>query len=162
MIQKSLVLLKPDCLQRQFCGEILTRFEKAGFKVVGMKMIKPDEEQFGKHYYDVKERHGEKIYNNNLKAMTMAPVVAMVLEGANAIETIRKMVGPTEPKQALPGTIRGDYSHQTYAIADANDIGIKNLIHASANQEDAQREIGLWFTEEELYNYKTVHEVHLF
>lgn len=162
MIQRTLVLLKPDCLQRQFCGEIFTRFEKVGLKIVALKMVKPDENHFAQHYYDVKERHGEKIFKNNLKAMMIAPVIAMVLEGVNAIGNVRKMIGPTEPKEALPGTIRGDYSHQSYAIADKNDIGVKNLVHASANETDAQREIALWFNEAELYNYKTVHEVHLF
>ncbi|MBS3112858.1 nucleoside-diphosphate kinase [Candidatus Woesearchaeota archaeon] len=162
MIQRTLILLKPDCVQRQFCGEIITRFEKAGFKIVGMKLVKPNENQFAQHYADVKDRHGEKIFNNNLKAMIFGPIVAMVLEGANAIESVRKMIGSTEPRQALPGTIRGDYSHQSYAIADKNDIGVKNLIHASADEADAQREVSLWFTNQELYDYKTVHDVHLF
>ncbi len=162
MIQKTLVLLKPDCIQRQFCGEILTRFEKAGYKIIGMKMLQKDEEHYAKHYYDVAERHGEHILVRNQKSMTTGPVIALILEGANAIESIRKMVGATEPKQALPGTIRGDYAHQSYAIADKNDIGIRNLVHASANEKDAEYEINLWFNQDELHNYKTVHEVHLF
>ncbi|MFA5141786.1 MAG: nucleoside-diphosphate kinase [Candidatus Woesearchaeota archaeon] len=162
MIQKTLVLLKPDCVQRQLCGEVLLRFEKVGFKIKGMKMVWESEEHYGKHYYDVAERHGQEIFKKNLKTMVIGPVVAMVLEGEDAIETIRKMVGPTEPKQALPGTIRGDYSHQTYGAADKAGMGIKNLIHASANPKDAEYEINLWFKGNELYDYKTVHEVHLF
>ncbi len=162
MIQKTLVLLKPDCVQRQLCGEILQRFERTGFKIVGMKMLHKGEDHYAKHYYDVAERHGQEIFKKNLKAMTAGPVIAMVLEGEDSIECVRKMVGSTEPKSALPGTIRGDYSHQNYAAADRAGMGIKNLIHASANPKDAEYEIGLWFSDDEMHSYKTVHEAHLF
>ncbi|MBS3170698.1 nucleoside-diphosphate kinase [Candidatus Woesearchaeota archaeon] len=158
MIEKTLVVLKPDCVQRGFSGEIITRFERVGYKIVGMKMIWPEGDFFKKHYYDVEERHGTEILMGNVKAMTSGPVIAFVLEGVNVIENIRKMVGPTEPKQAQPGTIRGDYAHYTYALADKNKIAVRNIIHASANTKDAEYEISLWFSQQELFNYQTVHE----
>ncbi len=161
MIERTLVILKPDCVQRQFCGEILSRFERVGLKVVGMKMVWPEGDFFKKHYYDVETRHGIEILMGNVKAMTDGPVIAFVLEGVNSIENVRKMTGPTEPKQAMPGTIRGDYSHYTYALADKNKIAVKNIIHASANAKDSEYEIGLWFSAQELYSYKTVHEKHI-
>lgn len=160
MIERTLVVFKPDCVQRQFCGEILSRFERVGLKIVGVKMVWPEGDFFKKHYYDVEERHGTEILMGNVKAMTDGPVIAFVLEGVNVIENVRKMVGPTEPKQAMPGTIRGDYSHYTYALADKNKIAVRNILHASANAKDAEYEIGLWFSAQELYNYKTVHEKH--
>jgi len=159
MIERTLVLLKPDCVMRCFMGEVLTRFERAGYKVVGMKMVWKDDKFLEKHYYDVEERHGREIMEMNLKAMTDGPVVAMVLEGPSAIEGIRKMVGPTEPRKAAPGTIRGDFSHYTYALADKKKVGVRNLVHASADAKDAKYEIALWFTEEEMHSYKTVHDV---
>tara|TARA_Y100000310_G_scaffold340855_1_gene438057 strand:+ start:2603 stop:3091 length:489 start_codon:yes stop_codon:yes gene_type:complete len=158
MIERTLVVLKPDCLQRGFCGEIITRFERVGFKIAGMKMIWPDQDFIKKHYYDVEERHGTEILMGNVKAMTESPVIAIVLEGVNAIENIRKMVGPTEPKKAAPGTIRGDYAHYTYGLADKKKIAVRNIVHASANTKDAELEIGLWFSIEDLHNYETVHE----
>ena len=160
MIERTLVVLKPDCVQRGFCGEIITRFERVGYKIVGMKMIWADGEFFKKHYFDVEERHGTEILMGNVKSMTNGPVIAFVLEGINVIENIRKMVGPTEPKQAPPGTIRGDFAHYTYALADKNKVAVKNMIHASANKKDAEYEINLWFSMDEMHNYQTVHEKH--
>lgn len=156
--QKTLVLLKPDCVMRQFVGEIITRFEKAGYKIIAMKMVWYDNDFFEKHYHDVEERHSRKILEMNLKAMTTGPIIAMVIEGINAIESVRKMVGPTEPKKAAPGTIRGDYSHYTYKLADKKEIAVRNLIHASADKKDAKYEIDLWFDKKELHSYKTVHD----
>jgi nucleoside-diphosphate kinase len=159
MKQRSLVLLKPDAVQRCFSGEIITRFEKAGMKIVGMKMVWTDKEMAKEHYAE----HVEKPFYSGLEDMiTEGPVIAMVLEGIEVISTIRKMVGSTEPKGAAPGTIRGDYAHASYGYADEKGIGLKNLIHASANQEDADKEVSLWFSNEELHTYKTVHDVHLY
>ena len=90
------------------------------------------------------------------------PLLAMVIEGVESIALVRKMVGGTEPKSAAPGTIRGDYSHISYGQADKKSIGLKNIIHASANAEDAEKEIALWFSQNELHSYKTVHEMHTF
>ncbi|RMF07149.1 nucleoside-diphosphate kinase [Candidatus Woesearchaeota archaeon] len=157
MIERTLVLLKPDAVQRCFVGEIITRFERVGLKIVGMKMVWVDKEFSRKHYSD----HVDKPFYPGLENfITEGPVIAMVLEGIHAVEVVRKLVGPTEPKQAPPGTIRGDFSHHSYAYTDKKGIAIKNLIHASGSVEDAKKEVSLWFKPEELHSYKTVHDVH--
>ena len=157
MIERTLVLLKPDAVQRAFVGEIITRFERVGLKIVGMKMVWVDEDFSKKHYSD----HVDKPFYPGLEEfITEGPVIAMVLEGIHAVEIVRKIVGPTEPKQAPPGTIRGDFSHHSYAYTDKKGIAIKNLIHASGSVEDAEKEVSLWFKPEELHSYKTVHDVH--
>ncbi|RME31086.1 nucleoside-diphosphate kinase [Candidatus Woesearchaeota archaeon] len=162
-IERTLVLLKPDAVQRGFMGEIITRFERAGLKMVGCKMVWADEERAKQHYReeDIVPRRGEKVWNVLLKGIREGPVLAFVLEGVHAIEIVRKMVGATEPKAAAPGTIRGDYAHVSFAHADAKGTHIKNLIHASANAADAATEIAVWFTPEELHSYRTVHDVHV-
>ena len=162
IIQRTLVLFKPDSVQRAIVGKVLQRFEDAGFKIVGMKMKWINKDFGNKHYYDVLERHGSKVLEGLLKNITEGPVIAMVLEGVSAIESVRKMVGSTEPKSALPGTIRGDFAQHSYALADNKGIGVKNIVHASANLKDAEYEIKLWFLPEELHTYKTVHEIHVF
>ena len=160
MIERTLVLLKPDAVQRTVCGEIISRFEKAGLKIVGVKMHWSNEEHAKKHYTeDITIRRGEAVRNRLLKFITEGPVIAIVLEGINAVEVVRKLVGGTEPRTELPGTIRGDYAHQSYDDADAKNIAVKNLIHASANKEEAQTEISLWFAQNELHSYKTVNDV---
>ena len=161
MIEKTLVLLKPDAVQRGLMGRIISRFEDAGFKVIGAKMVWMDKEFGKKHYFDVAERRGEQVLKVLLEFMTRGPVMAMCVEGINAVENVRKMVGSTEPKSAQPGTIRGVFAHVSYGYADNNGIGIKNLIHASGNVEEAKQEVGLWFKDEELHSYKTVHEIHI-
>ena len=159
MVQRTFVLIKPDGVQRSIVGRVIQRFEDAGFKIVGMKMKWVDSDFSKKHYRE----HVEKPFFKGLdEFIRQGPVVAFVLEGVNAIENVRKIVGGTEPKGAAPGTIRGDYAHVSYEYADRKGIGVKNIIHASANKEDAEYEIGLWFTAEELHTYKTVHDVHLF
>jgi nucleoside-diphosphate kinase len=158
MIERTLVLLKPDAVQRGLMGEIITRFERVGLKVVGCKMVWADKEFSKKHYAE----HVEKPFYKGLESViTSGPVLAMCIEGIEAISLVRKMVGATEPKGSAPGTIRGDYAHISYGHADEKGIGIKNLIHASANTGDAQRELELWFKPEELHSYKTVHDVHV-
>jgi nucleoside-diphosphate kinase len=157
-IERTLVLLKADAVQRGFIGEIITRFERVGFKIVGMKLVQVDKEFSRKHYA---EHLSKPFYAGLEELITMGPVVAMVIEGIEAIATVRKMVGSTEPKGAAPGTIRGDYAHVSYGYADAKNIGIKNLIHASANADDAKKEVPLWFAPNELHSYKTVHDVHI-
>ena len=162
MMERTLVLLKPDAVQRGLMGNIISRFENAGFKAVGAKMVWIDQEFGKKHYFDVAERRGEKVLEVLLGFMTTGPVMALCIEGVNAVENVRKMVGGTEPKTALPGTIRGDFAHISYAHADKEGKAIKNLIHASGNSEEAKQEVGLWFKKEELHTYKTVHEMHVF
>lgn len=160
-IERSLVLFKPDTVQRGLVGEILTRFERIGLKIVGTKMLAPTKEDYHKHYEEIGQmitRHGETIFNITLDMMNEGPVVAMVLEGIEAVEVIRKLVGPTEPKSAAPGTIRGDFSHISYGYADSVSKGIPNLIHASGDTEEAEREIAHWFNEDELFNYEALSE----
>ena len=162
MIESTLVLLKPDAVKRGLMGRVISRFEDAGLKVVGSKMVVIDQEFGKKHYYDIAARRGEKVLQVLLKFMTTGPVMALCLEGVNAVEVVRKLVGGTEPKSALPGTIRGDFAHMSYADADGQNKAIENLIHASGNAEEAKQEIALWFKAEELHSYKTAHEVHVF
>jgi len=162
MIEQTLVLLKPDAVKRGLMGRVISRFEDAGLKVVGSKMVLINEEFGKKHYYDIAARRGEKVLQVLLKFMTTGPVMALCLEGVNAVENVRKLVGGTEPKSALPGTIRGDFAHVSFAYADGQNKAIENLIHASGNAEEAKQEIALWFKAEELHSYKTAHEVHVF
>ena len=163
MIQRTLVLVKPDGVKRGLIGECIKRFEQRGLKIVGMKMEWIEKEHAKKHYTeDITRRRGEKVRNLLLDFITSGPVVAMVVEGVNVIEIVRKIVGETEPRTALPGTIRGDFSHISFSHADEKGKAIENLIHASSNQEDSKNEIALWFSKNELHSYKTVHEAHVF
>lgn len=160
-IEKTLILLKPDAVERGLSGRIIQRVEDAGFKIVGMKMIKADEGKAKEHYdEDVAKRRGEHIRKYNVDFITSGPVVAIVVEGVNAIENIRKLCGTTEPKAASPGTIRGDFSHTSYGHSDNEKKVIKNVIHASENTDYAKKEIALWFSPEEIVEYKNVHEKH--
>ncbi len=164
-MERTLVLLKPDAVQRGIMGRILSRFEDAGLKVVGAKMTRIDEHFARKHYDDIGEvgkRRGEKVLHNMTKVLSSAPVLALCLEGIQAVENVRKIVGATEPKSAAPGTIRGDFSHHSFAYTDAANKGVENVVHASGSLDDAKKEIELWFKPGELYDYKTVHEVHVF
>lgn len=139
-------------------GEILSRFEKAGFKAIGMKMKWVDTEFAKQHYVELVEK---PFYPGLEKYIQEGPVLAIAFEGVAAIENVRKIVGSTEPKGSAPGTIRGDYAHSSYAYSDDKGISLKNLIHASGNKEDAEREVALWFSKEELHTYKTVHDAHI-
>lgn len=152
-------MIKPDGVQRGVVGELLTRFEKVGLKIVAMKFIHVDADFSKKHY----SAHVEKPFYPGLEALlTSGPVIAMVLEGAKAIELVRKMVGATEPAKAQPGTIRGDYAHMNYARADGKGIALPNLIHASDSEEGAKTEISLWFSKEEIFDkYQTVFEKYM-
>ncbi len=131
------MMVKPDGFRRGLVGEILARFERKGFRIVGLKALRISQELAERHYAE----HREKPFFPSLVGfITSGPVVAMVLEGPNAVAEVRKMMGATHPKDALPGTIRGDY---------ATTID-ENVIHGSATLEDAEREIALFFRPEEL------------
>lgn len=161
MNERTLIILKPDAVGRGLVGEILSRFEKAGLKLVGAKMLSPSEEHYHHHYETIGKlisRRGEDAYKRNATAMMVGPVIAVVLEGVNSVAQVRKMVGSTEPHSAQPGTIRGDYAHMTIAHADAEDAGLPNLIHASGDPDEAKQEIAHWFAEQELFDYKNVHQ----
>ncbi|MBD3361207.1 nucleoside-diphosphate kinase [Candidatus Woesearchaeota archaeon] len=178
-VEKTLILAKPDAVQRGLVGEIIKRFEKVGMKIAGIKMIHANEEQLGQHYKDDKdwkisvgnktlkvakekgktmnetaEQIGDRIRKWNMETLKFCPVIAMVFEGHHAVEYGRKIVGSTEPRQAAPGTIRGDYSIESYALADAKKRTTLNLVHASESKEEAEREIKIWFNNEEIYDYE--------
>ena len=160
-VEKTLVVFIPDAVQRGIVGEILVRFERVGLKIVGTKMIAPSRDYFYKHYEEIgklETRRGEEAFNVTLDFMTQGPVIAIVLEGVEAVALVRKLVGPTEPKSAAPGTIRGDYSHMSFGYADLTKKGVANLIHASSDPAEAELEIDHWFSDDELYEYHLLHE----
>ncbi len=160
-MERTLIVFKPDAVMRGLVGEILSRFEKVGLKIVGTKMLVPTEQHLHGHYEGIgtlKTRKGEQIFQQTLVMMQSGPVIAMVLEGVEAINLVRKMVGPTEPKSAQPGTIRGDYAHVSYDYTNQHAVGIPNLLHASADASEAAKEIAHWFADTELYEYQNVHE----
>jgi nucleoside-diphosphate kinase len=153
-IEQTLVLVKPDGVQRGLAGEVIKRFEQRGLKIVGLKLTKAEEDLAKKHYTeDISKRRGEYVRNKLLKFLTSGPVIAIVVEGVDAIENVRKIVGDTESKKALPGTIRGDFSHLSFEHADAKEMPVKNLVHASANLEEAKSELSLWFSVDEIHDY---------
>lgn len=159
-MQRTLIIFKPDAVMRGIVGEILSRFERVGLKIVGAKMLQPDYEHFFQHYEGIgtlKSRKGEQIFETQLKEMQQGPVIAMVLEGVEAVEQVRKMVGSTEPKSAQPGTIRGDYSHMSYGQASNAKRGVPNVLHASADTTEAEQEISHWFSDSELVDYDVMH-----
>ncbi|MFA5933853.1 MAG: nucleoside-diphosphate kinase [Candidatus Paceibacterota bacterium] len=159
--EQTLIILKPDAVQRGVIGEIISRFEKVGLKIVATKMLQPDYDHYFHHYENIGKmisRRGQKPFDTTLEFMNAGPVVAFVLEGVDAASLVRKMVGATEPKSALPGTIRGDYSHMSFSRADEADMGVPNLIHASGDADEAKLEIAHWFSESEIFSYKTVHD----
>ena len=138
--ERTFIMIKPDGVQRGIIGEIITRFERKGYKLVAMKMTEPGKEHFEKHYA---EHIGKKFFPALMSYATSGPVVAMCWEGTNIVAQARKMLGATKPDDSAPGTIRGDY---------AIDCG-RNIIHGSDSVDSANREIALWFGEE-LVNWK--------
>lgn len=176
MNEKSLILIKPDTIKRKLIGEIITRFEKLGLTIKAMKMIIPAKEIANEHYKLSEEwckdvfdkskstaqkegrtfehtdyiKFGKLIQSKNVDFITGGPIISLVIEGPHAIEILRKIVGHTEPKQALPGTIRGDLVFDSYKIADKEERSVRNLVHASSSPEEAEREINLWFNKEEI------------
>lgn len=139
-MEKTYLMVKPDGVQRQLIGEIISRFERKGFQLVGAKLITISRELAKTHYQEHKDR---PFFNDLVDFITSGPVFAMVWQGENVIATARKMMGSTNPKDADPGTIRGDYGLTVR----------KNIIHGSDSLESANREIQLFFNEEELQDY---------
>ena len=177
--ERSLVLIKPDGVQRGLIGEIISRFEKKGLKITAMKMILPTREIAAKHYDQPEEAAralGEKtiatykeknetcwtddpleiakdIQKKLVRMMVAGPVVAMVIEGAHAIAHVRKIRGGTNPMTADVGTITGDYTIDSYFVADQAGRAIRNLAHASGSVAEAENEINIWFEEKEIMEY---------
>jgi nucleoside-diphosphate kinase len=182
--ERTLVVIKPDGVQRSLVGEITKRFERVGFKLVAMKMLVASEDFIEKHYtLDPNWRRitGEKTIKSYIdkgltppstdpleitakilerlkKYMTCGPVVAMVWQGAHAVKIVRKIVGGTEPLTSDVGTIRGDFVMDSYQMSDADDRSVRNLIHVSGSPEEAEREIKHWFKDEEIIKYSHVQE----
>jgi nucleoside-diphosphate kinase len=143
--QRTFVMIKPDGVQRGFIGEIINRFEKKGLKIVAMKMVSVSKDLAEKHYGVHK---GKPFFEPTVKYITSSPVVAMVLEGFNAIELVRNMMGKTNPAEATPGSIRGDFGQF---------IG-RNIVHGSDGLDTAKFEIDLWFKPEEISKYSRIDE----
>lgn len=133
-IQRTLIVLKPDAVQRAIAGELITRFERRGLRIAGLRLVEVERSLAERHYAVHK---GKFFYEDLVKTISASPVVAAVLEGPNAIAIVRAMVGATRPHEAAPGTIRGDYAL----------VGLRNLVHASDAPETAAAEIALWFPE---------------
>ena len=189
--ERSLVILKPDTVQRSLMGEVIKRFEQTGLKISAMKMFMATEEQLLKHYHKTDEwflkkgnriiedlkthglpvekepiEYGKDIIRTIVRYMTAAPVVAMILEGNQAVAVVTKLVGTTEPATSDVGTIRGDFALDSYYLCDVDGSrGLRNLVHCTdvADGEGAaEREIGIWFTEEEIMKYRLVSEAMLY
>lgn len=158
-VERTLVLLKPDALVRGFAGKIITRFEDAALKIVGVKMKWMDEEFTRRHYFDLEERMGSKVYEMTATFMQQGPVIALVLEGYEAVTTVRKIIGSTFPTEAPAGTIRGDFSHHGKVASTASGKAAANLVHASGNKAEAEQEVELWFGKDELHDYRTLAEI---
>ncbi|RJR10325.1 nucleoside-diphosphate kinase [Candidatus Parcubacteria bacterium] len=160
-LERSLVLLKPDAVNRGLIGEIIHRFERTGLKIAGLKLVWSDEDTALKHYNeDLAKRRGQKVRDLMVAMITSGPIVAIAIEGVEAVEVVRKMVGETEPKSAAPGTIRGDYAHLSFKHADDTEKAVFNLIHASANVKEAQEEISYWFQDFELQDHRPDYTKH--
>lgn len=176
--ERTLVLLKPDAIQRGLVGEIISRFEKKGLKIVAMKMAWPTKKLAMDHYFwsdEEKEASGKRTIEaysaKGLKITKTAkeyaadvqrrlysylqsgPIVAMIIEGAHAIEQVRKLVGHGNPLSADVGTIRADMTIESYVIADEVDRAARNLVHASGNPSESEREIKVWFKEDDIVDY---------
>lgn len=187
-MERTLVLIKPDALKRGIVGEIISRFEKIGLKIIGCKLIQV-ERDFAQKHYPVTDEWLLKVGNNTLTDCTKygidvvknlgtdkpleigklvwkwnvdylisGPVIALVLKGNHAVENVRSMVGSTVPTLASPGTIRGDFSLDSAISANAVGRAIFNLVHASSSKEEAEREIEMWFSKNEIHDYKRLEE----
>ena len=156
--ERTLVVLKPDAVARGLTGRIIQRFEDASLKIIGMKMRQMDADFTRKHYFDLEERLGSAVYNATAEFMQRGPVVAFVVEGEDAVATVRKIVGSTYPNEAQPGSIRGDFAHQSKAVAVATGKAVANLVHASGKRDEAEYEVDLWFDKNELFSYRSLAE----
>ncbi|HEY2640830.1 MAG TPA: nucleoside-diphosphate kinase [Streptosporangiaceae bacterium] len=157
-VERTLVLLKPDAVARGLAGRVLARFEDALLKVVAAKMVWMDAEMTRRHYFDLEDRFGPVVYNSMAEFMQSGPVIALVIEGVEAVACTRKLVGSTYPDQAPPGTIRGDFAHMSRAYANERAIAVANLVHASGTVEEAMHEIDVWFAKDEIHDYPSVAE----
>jgi nucleoside-diphosphate kinase len=180
MIEQTLVLIKPDGVLRGIAGEIIQRFERVGMKIVAIKMIQAPKKILEQHYFKdenwMREKGelykkklelpaetdpipiGKNIIDGLIEDTRISPIIAMVLEGHNAVQVVKKITGPTNIEEALPGTIRGDFSQDTFTLANKSNRPIITIIHATDDQKVAQKEIGFWFSQSEIYSYKKPEE----
>lgn len=182
--ERTLVVIKPDGIQRSLIGEIIGRYEKVGLKLVGLKLMVPTPELIEEHYtldpewrvktgektikgylskgltppYNDPRKITEIILKNLIKYMTSGPVIAMVWQGAHAVSIVRKLTGGTEPLTSDMGTIRGDYVLDSYSMSDADGRAVRNLVHASGSVKEAEDEVAHWFKKEEIMDYKLIAE----
>ncbi len=182
--EQTLVIIKPDGIQRSLVGEIIKRIERTGMKLTAMKMMIPNIEVVKNHYLsddgwlenvgkksieaykkkgktpptDNLKEAGEKVLDSLIKYMTSGPVVAMVWQGAHAASIVRKIVGGTEPLTSDVGTLRGDFVIDSYEIADLDGRAVRNIIHASGSAQEAEKEIKLWFNDSEVLKYRLIQE----
>lgn len=143
-MERTLILLKPDALSRGLIGEILQRFERAGLRIEEIRPVRFSAAQLSEHYAELRLKN-PRAYDRNARYLEGQRGLAMILAGNQAVAKVRLLVGPTEPASAPPGTIRGDYSSDSIAVADAEGRGLHNLIHAADSRESAEREAALWF-----------------
>jgi nucleoside-diphosphate kinase len=188
--ERTLVIIKPDGIQRSLIGEIIGRYERTGLKMVAAKMVIPTEEHAIKHYHEVggdewlegvgakarlayekkgmtspyatNKDNGWAVLKANAKYMASGPVFCMVWEGNSACALVRKITGSTEPLTSDVGTIRGDFTLDSYQLADTDKRSVRNLIHASGNPEESAKEIKIWFKDEELLEYNSIQEKMLY
>lgn len=181
--ERTFVIIKPDGVQRSLIGEIIKRFERTGLKIVAMKLFVADEKRLWVHYnkddawYELKGNntiknrqaagmvtdkpaieYGKDIVRALVTFMSCGPVIALVLEGNEAVGVVKKIVGATEPLGSDVGTIRGDLTLDSYNLSNIDGRAVRNLIHCSDKPEEAQREIGIWFKDEEMFNYRQVQD----
>lgn len=181
--ERTLVVIKPDGIQRSLIGEIITRYERIGLKLVGIKMMIPTKDMVEKHYTldpewkrlvgekrlkAAPEGHvdgvsdaikiGENVLAMLMRYLTAGPVLAMVWQGAHAVSVVRKITGGTEPRTSDVGTIRGDFMLDSYEMSETDSRAIRNLVHASGSVKDANDEIAHWFNEGELFDYRIIQE----
>lgn len=184
--ERTLVIIKPDGVQRSLIGEIIKRYERSGLKLIATKMLIPTEKMAVRHYYEVggdawleevgrKAResydkkglkspfsnnmeNGRAVMMSNAKYLSSGPVIAMIWQGNQAVALVRKITGGTEPLTSDVGTIRGDFTLDTYAMADRDQRSVRNLIHASGNIDEAEKEIPIWFDEKDILKYTHVQE----
>jgi nucleoside-diphosphate kinase len=140
-MERTLVLIKPDAMQRGLAGEVIGRLERRGLRIVGMRLFQMEEKLAQQHYA---EHEGKGFYESLISYITASPIIAAVFEGTGAVDSVRKTVGATNPANAEAGTIRGDFGLETG----------RNLIHASDSVVSAQREVALFFTDDQLHSYK--------
>lgn len=182
--ERTLILIKPDGVQRGLIGELIKRYERSGLKIIALKFLVPDVDTTARHYQidpnwlkDVGEKSigaykekgltppsedaleiGKTILERLKKYLSTGPIVVMVWQGMHSVGVVRKITGGTEPLTSDVGTIRGDLTIDSYEVADAGDRAVRNLIHASATPEEAEKEIAIWFSEDEIVKYNLVQE----